>query len=389
MNANKPIRVLQVLTIMNRGGAESMIMNYYRNIDRTKVQFDFLLHRKDKGAFDDEIKALGGRIYRLDPINPVRFFKYKKELRHFFKKHQSYSIVHSHLNALSSFVLEEARRHGVNIRIAHSHTAVDPKSLNKLLKRHTDRKAIIKKYLQHMIRQRVARSATHFLTCSSKAGNWLFPGVPKERIQILNNAIDSSNFQYNQETRSKIRKVLGLEGKKIIGHVGIFKEEKNHIFLIDIFKNICQKNNDYHLLLVGDGPLKEKVKTKVEAEKLTKSVSFLGLRADIADLLQGMDLFVFPSIYEGLPVSLIEAQGAGLTIFCSDRVTQEVDITGLIEFIPLKKDPAFWADKILSAPKYSRKNTLIELQKGKYDIKENARLLSDFYLKKYHDLFAK
>lgn len=212
-NNKSPIRILQVLTIMNRGGAEAMIMNYYRNIDRTKVQFDFLLHRKEKGAFDDEILSLGGRIYKLDPIDPFAYRKYKQELDVFFKNHSEYSIIHSHLNALSFIILGVARKNGIKIRISHSHTAIHSKVILKIFKKGVNRSLLIKEFVQHLLRQNVRRVSTHNFACSTKAGQWLF-GESGDFI-IINNAIDTFKFIFDQDKRRIVKENLKLSDKKI------------------------------------------------------------------------------------------------------------------------------------------------------------------------------
>src|SRR5690606_33664746 len=317
-NNNTPIRILQILTIMNRGGAESMIMNYYRNIDRTKIQFDFLLHRKEKGAFDEEILSLGGKIYKLDPIHPLTYQKYKQNLEEFFKKHSEYSIIHSHINALSFIVLGVAKKTGIKVRISHSHTAIQSEVILNIFKKGVERTTMMKEFIQHLLRQKVRRASTHNFACSKKAGQWLF-GETGDFI-IINNAIDTSKFIFNPDLKRTIKESLKLSNKRIIGHVGRFSEEKNHFFLIEIFKEILMIENDYHLVLIGGGNLTLKVKKLVDDLNISDKVSFLGIRDDIPNLLQAMDAFVFPSIYEGLPVTLIEAQASGLKIFASKNI---------------------------------------------------------------------
>ncbi|WP_298555606.1 glycosyltransferase family 1 protein [uncultured Algibacter sp.] len=382
MDKEKPIRVLQVLTIMNLGGAETMIMNYYRHVDRTKIQFDFLLHREERGFFDDEIESLGGKIYRMPSISPKNYFLYKKELNIFFEKHPEYLIVHSHLNALSSIVLSVAKNKKIPCRIAHSHLAVESGVLKKIFKKNTDIKATIKDSIQSLIRGKVAKVATHYFACGEKAGDWLFGLKSKENVIIINNAINASLFTYNPEKSNTIKKEFNLTNKKVIGHVGRFNEQKNHFLLIKIFNEIYKKDNDCVLLLIGEGNLKKKIKQETERLNISKNVHFLGLRDNIPELLQGFDLFLFPSLYEGLPVTLVEAQASGLKIVTSSTVTKEVDITGLITYIDLDKPELLWADSALSQISYTRKNTLNQIKKGGYDIYENAKNLQTFYLNK-------
>ena len=377
---NLPIRVLQVLTIMNRGGAENMIMNYYRNVDRSKVQFDFLLHRQDEGAFDGEIESLGGKIYRMPAISPKNYYKYKKALSIFFDQHPEYRIVHSHLNALSVLVLKEAEKKNVPIRIAHSHLAVEPFAIKKIFSPNTDVKATIKDSIQSLIRKKVRKYATHYFSCGEKAGGWLFGKENRSKVEVINNAIDSKKFVFDPEISQEVRRELNLEGKKIIGHVGRFNEQKNHFFLIEIFERVARAIPNSCLLLIGDGNLKPKIERRAEELNIEEHVLFLGLQENIPRLLQSFDLFLFPSLYEGLPVTLIEAQASGIPIVASNTITSEVDITGLTTFCNLNSPVQHWADKVVQNIDHKRKNTYQMIVDGKYDIVENAYKLQEFYL---------
>lgn len=382
MNKEKPIRVLQVLTIMNLGGAETMIMNYYRHVDRTKIQFDFLLHRAERGFFDDEIESLGGKIFRMSAISPKNYFSYKKNLNIFFEEHPEYNIIHSHLNALSSIILGVAKKRKIPVRIAHSHLAVEAKVLKKVFKKNTDIKATIKDYVQSLVKGKVASVATHFFACGEKAGDWLFGKKNKEKVTIINNAINASLFSYNSSKSQKIKDGYGLQNKKVIGHVGRFNEQKNHFFLIKIFNEIYKKDNNCVLLLIGNGNLENKIKAEAKRLNIDKNILFLGLRNNIPELLQGFDLFLFPSLYEGLPVTLIEAQASGLKAITSTTVTKEANITGLVTYLDLEKSELNWAESVLSNIDYDRKDTINQIKKGGYDIFENAKNLQTFYLNK-------
>ena len=376
----EPIRVLQVLTIMNRGGAEAMIMNYYRNIDRTQVQFDFMLHREEEGAYDEEIRKLGGRIFIMPSIHPFKYKTYVRQLRDFFTEHPEYQIIHSHLNALSFIVLGMAKKLNVPIRISHSHTAVASNAIFKVFNKDSEKSIIVKDYIQHLLRRKVRRVASHYFACGQKAGEWLFGKENSTSFQIINNAIDTKPFQFDEQLSLEIKRKLGLTDQKIVGHIGRFNEYKNHLFLIEIFKELASLKPDYHLLLIGDGHLRAKTEKLVEAYDLKDRVTFLGVREDISALLQAIDLFVFPSLYEGLPVTLVEAQAAGIRIFASDRVTTEVDITGLVDFIGLELPAVMWAKSIDENSRYQRINTRDKVIKGGYDIKANVVDLQQFYL---------
>lgn len=366
----EPIRVLQVVTIMNRGGLETMLMNYYRKIDRSKIQFDFMTNRSERGDYDDEIEALGGRIYRMSPIKPGNYRKYFKELDEFFNEHKEYKVVHSHINENSGFVLRSAKNAGISCRIAHSHLS--------------DLKFDYKYPFRIYARKNLKGNVTDYFACSMRAGEWLFEKkiINSGKITILNNAVDSHKFKINEIIRNKVRKDLGVENKKVIGHIGRFNPQKNHKFLIDVFNEVYKKDKNTILLLIGDGYLKEKIQDKVKDLGLENGVMFLGVRKDISELMQAMDLFLFPSQFEGLAVVMVEAQAAGLKVITSTGVTKESDITNNVEFLDLKKEPSYWADIILNSDFKKKDMTNRIIEKG-YDSTNNIKWLSDFYISKY------
>ncbi|GAA4278938.1 glycosyltransferase family 1 protein [Aquimarina mytili] len=371
------IRILQVFTIMGRGGAESMIMNYYRNLDREKVQFDFLVHRQEKGAFDEEIESLGGVIYRLSTINPFFPANYYKELRAFFKEHNEYTVVHSHLNTFTSFVLKIAEEYKIPYRIAHAHTATEQIKLKDLLHPKSAKEAL-KKSVKFRLKKRIHNHTTHYFSCGEKAGNWLFGA--EQPFKIMNNAIDAEKFAYNTEISEKYKKENSLEDQLVIGHIGNFTDPKNHTYLLKVFQKTLQKKEDCSLVLIGDGPLRKTIENEAKQLAIDHKVHFLGLRSDIPGLCQMLDIFVFPSLYEGLPVTLIEAQAAGLKIFASDTITNEVHITDDISFLSIEDAPSVWADKILEAHKYKRANNFDKIKEHGYDIKSGVKAFEDFYI---------
>ncbi|MBC5630275.1 glycosyltransferase family 1 protein [Clostridium sp. NSJ-6] len=366
----KPIRVLQVVTIMNRGGLETMLMNYYRKIDRDKIQFDFMTHRKERGDYDDEIESLGGKIYRMPMIRPGNYKNYFNKLDEFFNNHKEYRVVHSHINENSGFVLRAAKNAGVKCRIAHSHLS--------------DLKLDYKYPFRLYGRMNLKGNLTEYFTCSKRAGEWLFGKRISDSgiIKTLNNAVDTEKFKINNEIRNRVRKELNIEGKKVIGHVGRFNPQKNHDFLIDIFNEIHKIDKDTVLILIGEGYLKKQIEEKVKILGLDKSVRFLGLRTDINELMQAMDLFLFPSLYEGLAVVLVEAQAAGLRCITSTGVTIESNITGNVEFMDLKMLPEVWAKNILTG-NFEKKDLTNELIEKGYDSSTNVKWLVDFYSKEY------
>ena len=306
---SEPIRVLQVVTYMGRGGLETMIMNYYRNIDRNKVQFDFLTHRDERWDYDDKIESLGGKIYHLPKLNP--FSKnYLNALDKFFKEHKEYQIVHCHQDCLSGVVLKVAKKNGVRFTIAHAHSASQDKNLKYLIK--VLAKKNIKKYSDKMF------------ACGEEAGKWMFE---TDNFEVLNNAIDTDLYTYNKEKADKVKKEFSIENKFVVGHVGRFNYPKNHKFIIDVFSEIQKIKEDSVLMLVGDGDLRSQIEQKVRDLGLSDKVIFTGVRSDVNDLMQGMDVFLFPSLYEGLPVTMVEAQASGLKCIISDKVPLECKMT--------------------------------------------------------------
>lgn len=365
----KPIRVLQVVTIMNRGGLETMLMNYYRKMDRSKIQFDFMTHRQEHGDYDDEIEELGGKIYRMSPIKPGNYRKYFKELEEFFKRNKEYLIVHSHINENSGLILKKAKEFNIPCRIAHSHLS--------------DLKIDYKFPFRLYGRLQLKDSANEYFACSEKAGYWLFENqINKgEKIQVLKNAVDSNIFKFNRDKRELKLKELQLNSKLVIGHVGRFNPQKNHDFIIEIFNEVYKKNKNAVLLLIGDGYLRKDIENKVAKLNLVDSVKFMGVRSDIANIMQAMDIFLFPSLFEGLPVVLIEAQAAGLKCIVSDTITKESDISGNIKFLNLKIPAEKWADIILNTDT-QKENNQEAIIKGGYDSSTNTKWLLNYYLNK-------
>ena len=361
---SEPIRVLQVVTYMGRGGLETMLMNYYRNIDRNKVQFDFLTHRDERWDYDDEIESLGGKIYHLPKLNP--FSKsYLNALDKFFKEHKEYQIVHCHQDCLSGVVLKVAKKNGVRFTIAHSHNANQDKNLKYLIK--LFEKIKIPKY------------ADKLFACGDEAGRWMFN---TDNFEVLNNAIDTDLYTYNKEKADKVKKEFDIENKFVVGHVGRFNPQKNHEFLIDVFNEIQKVKEDSVLMLVGDGDLRPEIEKKVRDLGLSDKVIFTGVRSDVNDLMQGMDVFLFPSLYEGLPVTMVEAQASGLKCIISDKVPLECKMTENVVVVKLEESPQKWAKEVIKYEKYERQNTKKEIVKANFDIKANAKYLQEFYLNK-------
>lgn len=357
------IRVLNIIGRMNTGGAETFIMNVYRNLDREKVQFDFVVHTKEKCDYDDEITKLGGKIYRIPSLSrhPI---KNLIGLKNVFKN-TKYSIVHRHTNTSMIFTdLIVAKIMGVKKIIVHSHS--------------TNAKNPI---LHKIFRPLMCKLATIKYACSKEAGEWLFGR--NEKFEIITNGIDIEKYKFNREVREEVRKELNIANEEIlIGHVGRFNIAKNHEFLIDIF-NEFQKSNNSKLILLGTGNLENKIKEKVAKLNLQDKVIFLGVRNDVHRIMQAMDLFVFPSLYEGLPLTLVEAQAAGLDILASSVITKECNITGSIKYYDIEKPAMEWKKQLeeIIKEKHSRNTDVTGLYKNGFDSKMTAEKLQLEYLK--------
>ena len=307
---NQPIRIAQIVGKWVGGGVEAVLMNYYRNIDHNKIQFDFICDEDSINIPYDEINSLGGKVILIPPYQKV--FKYHKQLKKVLKEN-NYKIVHSHINTLSIFSLFAAYKAKVPVRIAHSHSTT-----NKLEKKKNILKQIFKPFSKLF--------ATHYFACTKHAGNWMFGN--KKEIYILNNAIELDRYKYNIDIRNKIRKELNInDDTLVIGHIGRFVEQKNHRYLIDIFNEIHSKNNNSILILIGQGPLQDEIKDKVNKLGLDNSVLFLGQLDNANEYYQAFDIFLLPSLYEGLCMVLIEAECSGLLSYTSTEVPLEAKVT--------------------------------------------------------------
>ncbi len=367
---NEPIKVLQVFHGMDCGGAENMIMNLYRNIDRTKIQFDFLVHTDKKCFFDKEIQNFGGRIFHVPYYNIKNHLAYQKALQHFFKEHPEIKIVHGHLGSCAHIYLKIAKEYGC-FTIAHSHSTKPVK-------------ITLKSTLYRLFTFKTRKIADYFMSCSIAAGKYRYGNkiMSSDRHCILNNAIDTNKYVYNPETRNKIRDDFHFNDEFVLGHIGRFDSAKNQLFVVDIFYAILKKNPNAKLLLVGDGEWYSKIEMKVKELGICDKVILTGVRSDVPDLLQAMDCFVFPSLYEGLGIVAVEAQAAGLFTVCSDVVPNEASVTDLMKKLSLSDAPDKWADFILNhAYTYQRKDMSDEIRKAGYDIHQTAKWLEKFYLK--------
>lgn len=364
-------RVLHVFAKLTRGGIETFVMNVYRGIDKQSVQFDFAVSYEG-GEYEDEVRKLGGRIFYIAPRrNGIR--AYMHHWNEFFRIHaHEYIAIHQHAPTLTSLEpLYYAKKYGVKKRIIHAHSSSVSGS-----KYH---------YITHWLgKVFVKQLATHFVSCSDKAGHWLYDytGIDKNQIMLLKNGIDLTPFVYDEDVRRAVRTDLHLSNQIVLGHVGRFVPVKNHTFLIDLVSAYRSRNPDVVLLLVGDGDGQLQIEQKVKELGLTSCVKFLGSRPDVARLLQAMDVFVLPSLFEGLPVSLVEAQASGLLTFVSDTVSKDAQITSLIHFCPLSAGVDWWAKKIDGLVKeHTRKNMSQDLCVAGYDVQTVIEKLKEIYLK--------
>ena len=359
------LRVLHIVPNMHAAGLETLIMNLYRNMDREQIQFDFLTHYPGKYFYDDEIEALGGHIYRLTFREDGNFGKYLRDLDNFFRTHRDYQIVHSHMASTSFFTLRAAKKYGVPVRIIHSHN--------------TSTENTLKGRLKHLMLTQSARYANHFFACGVSAGNYLFHG---KSFYVVHNAIDLEKFKNaSAPTPDKLPKAL--QDKFIIGHIGRFNTQKNHIFLLDVFEKFHEANLDSVLVLVGEGELEQTIRASVTKRNLNDAVFFLGVRNDAHCLYKLFDVFVLPSLFEGLPVVGIECQAAGIRSIMSDKITDEVKLTNYVEFAPIDMGVAPWVSALekikTTRGSINEEEEYKKLFNAGYDIKSEANLLLQKY----------
>lgn len=366
----EPIRILHVLGKLNRGGAETLVMNWYRNIDTSKVQFDFVVHTTEKCSYTDEILSMGGKIYSVPAYSGKNHIQYCNAWKDFLMQHTEYKIIHGHVRSTAAIYLSIAKKLG-RTTISHSHSMNSGSGVS----------GFVKRCLQYPIRY----IADYKWACSAAAGKYLFgkKQVKKVNFKVVNNAIDLCSFSYDANTRQLMRDELQLNNNFVIGHVGRFIPEKNHNFIVELFGKYYKENPNAILLLVGVGPLMENIRSKVKEKGLEKAVRFLGERSDVAGIMQAFDVFLFPSVYEGLGIVAIEAQAAGLPALISETVPHEVKVTDSACFLPIHKQNSadIWNEKLiaLSCTEYVREKTDKAIIDARCDItQETATLVRDY-----------
>jgi len=363
---DKPIRIAHILSDMGFGGAEAVAMNYFRHIDTKKIKFDFIAHEGSGLPHKDEIESLGGKIIIIPPYKTIA--KYLKELKRVFKEN-NYDIVHSHINTLSVFPLYIAKKCGIQTRIAHNHSTAGRGEWKRNI-------------MKYILRPFSRVFSTDYYACTEYAGNWLFGKKHfKKKGVVINNAIDVEKFRFDANVRKELREELGIKNKFVIGHIGRFVTVKNQGFIMDVFYEIQKEKEDSVLLFVGDGPMLEEIKYKAKELKLEDKVIYLPSRTDINKTYQAFDLFLFPSLYEGLGMVLIEAQIAGLPCIVSDVVPIDAKICNLVTFLSLNEEASCWAKKCLELHNVKRKSHIDEAQKHGFDIVKEAKKLEERYIK--------
>ncbi len=360
---NKPgiVRILQIVSSLNVGsGVLAVVLNWHRNIDKSKIQFDYLYVLDSPAENREEIEKLGGQYYKLP--NPCKTpFKFLIESYRFFKKHH-YHTIHSHITHLNFFFYPLAKMFGTKNIIQHAHgTKWSDKKLNG--------------WRNYLMLHTVWPLITHKLACSEFAGKFWYG----KNYTVINNGIDLEKFKYNPNVRTLKRKELGLEDNFVIGHVGRFSSEKNHRFLIEIFEQVYKKDNAARLILVGSGPLEQEIKNLVNTKNLQEKVLFLGVRKDVAALYQVFDIFCLPSLHEGMPVVAIEAQASDLPCVFADTITKEVLILPDSKMFSLKDLPEVWTEEILKFKGYKRHCDVYYSKIKGFDIKDIAKQMEKFY----------
>ena len=370
---NEILHVLHVFGRLNRGGAESRVMDLYRNTDRTKVQFDFMQHTEKVCDFQPEIERLGGKVYHVPPFRFWNYFAYCKAWKQFISEHPEIGIVHGHMTSTASIYLPIVHRKGA-FTIAHSRNAGVDKG--------------IKGKLTGFLRRNLKKKCDCCFACSELAGEAVFGREAMEQgdVTVIPNAIDAARFTFDSELRNRKREELHIRPEEfLIGEVGRFDPQKNQKYAVEILAECRKKNFPAKLIFVGEGPLMETVRQQVRELNLQEYVIFTGLQKDVVPFYQAMDFFILPSFYEGLPGVAVEAQASGLRGILSDAITTETAMTDLMEFRSVQEPALSWADRIIACGHYERQNTLTQMRKAGYDVKALAARLQDFYLRVNRD----
>lgn len=363
------IKVLQVVGQLTIGGQETMVMNYYRFMNRPEIEFDFLVYGDTVGAFEEEAISMGASVIHVPPLKDIGYIRFINTIKSVLKKNGPYNVIHSHTSFNSGFFMRLAKQKHIPIRITHSHTTNPGK-----------KSTFVFRLYSCILRQIINNNATHLIGCGNEAGAYLFgKDVFEKKGQVIKNGIEVDKFTFETSVRANMRAMYDLENKFVVGHIGRLSNEKNHSFLLDIFSEIVKRNPESILFIVGTGPLLEELKSKSILLKIDNNVIFTGQRSDIPNLLQLMDVFVFTSYFEGMPVSVVEAQSTGLPCIVSKNVTPEIKVTDLVEFIGLEQSPSVWAERVLETTKIQRKSHSQEIKNSGFDIVSICNQLENLY----------
>lgn len=360
----------------NPGGVESFLMNNYRNINSHKIHFDFLCNTINKIAFEDEILKNNSRIFNIYPRRKDPF-RFRKELNDFFRKHANeYNCVWINLNTLVNIdYLKVAKKYGIKRIIVHSHNS---RNMD------TGFKGYITQKLHNLHKRQLQKYATDYWACSSFAAKWFYTNDLLKKVKIIKNAIDVNNFSFNEKKRQSLRQKLHLENNLVIGNVGRLHFQKNQMFILDVLSYLVKLNPKVKLVLVGQGPDKEKLENRVNELNLQKYIIFAGVQDDIQEWLSTFDLFIFPSLFEGLGIAGLEAEANGLSIYASDKVIpQELKINSNFKFLDLGKGPQFWAQQIekLNFERENQEAIEKNFQNSGYSIESSVQKLEKYFLK--------
>ncbi|MDE6845538.1 MAG: glycosyltransferase family 1 protein [Lachnospiraceae bacterium] len=379
---SETIRILHVLGGVGLGGAESRIMDLYRQMNRDEIQFDFLVHSEAMNLYtasdtsvrkpefyDEEIQRLGGHIYVLPKFKVYNYLTYKRAVQKFFEEHHEFQVVQGHMTSTAGIYLPIAKKCGIPVTVAHSRNAGVVKGL----------KGIATKFF----RRNLVNKADYCFACSELAGADVFgeEAMRQGRVKIIHNAIDAGRFTYDADKRKKVREQLGMTDQLVLGHVGRFNYQKNHPYLIDIFAALCKIRQDAMLILLGEGQDMEGIKEKCRQLGIEDKVRFLGNQKRPEDYYQAMDIFLLPSFFEGLPGVLVEAQAAGLKCFVSDTITREAQATDLVTYLSIEQPAGEWAKRIHAEAAYQRRDTYQTMRDSGFDVETQASGYQLFYQK--------
>ncbi len=365
-------RLLCILSGMNAGGAETFLMKIYRQLDKTLYQMDFCINVKEPCFYEDEINAMHGKVYRI-PSKSENLKEFISQLHKIISENNYEYVLRITSNAAGFLDLKIAKKAGAKVCAARSSNSSDGKGI-KVRIAHMLGKFLYGKYVDVRIAP------------SDKAAVYTFgeKALKTGEVHILKNGLNIDAFQFSQSERELLLKTLHLENKFVVGHIGRFNTQKNHEFLLDIFAQIKKKKENAVLVLIGKGELQGAIKEKADKLDLSESVFFLGVRSDVPQLLSVMDVFVFPSFYEGMPNTVIEAQASGLPCLISDTITAEAGVTDLVRFESLKSSAVQWADKAIEITqnRNDRSAYTAEMKSAGYDIEDCVKRFTEIIFKK-------